>query len=761
VAVAYDANSTANGTTSISWTHTPVGTPAGVYVFVSHCGTTATNGTNSNDVTGVTYGGIPMTLVQSRTGDGTNLVGMVACYFLGLAVPSGAQTIVVTGGSTSKYCFAKTVTAATRNTKIQNSSTIATTSYTKNTTVNAGTISKSGVSCLQDTVVLNSQTAVGRSSPLTSPAYSVDGTHERDWGVTLTGVYRLTAVNTTDTQTGFIGTTDTGTGYYILIGICVAETSVLAHRQTDSVNAGDSLAPAGIPLLISIGGTTYEGTQNGTAGATFTITGVTAGAGTIVLVEVAGTSDNVAANVSPVSVSGGGLTWSSAVAESSVLDGNRGTWTGFFWAYTASGISGQTLTVTHSDRGAGNQWLWGCALVISNADTSTPVGATATNSNASSQPATVTIDFSGTGRTSSLLLMTAVNWQLASTNGSVDANSTLVESDGTGTNDGWVQRRTALVGAGSYTLSRTLSAADRWGASGVEIKALTAGAYSHTQQDTARASDNVAQMVNPVFGAIPTDTARANDQLGIAVVKNVLQADNAAASDTIDLTLAAVSGAFSHTQQDNAQASDSEAAQKYLPSMVLDGERAQASDSESAQKHIPSLTLSVEIAQASDSEAAQKHIPSLGLSGESAQASDGTAAQKFIPALNQADNALASDIVAAGLLANVAQADTAQATDTWAFAIGIASSLTDAVIAGDAEALALVKVVAQSDSAVALDSWGVAVASTAGAYSAVQTDNAVASDAFAAAGGTSLLEFGPINVWNGSAWVHWTGGSWT
>lgn len=83
--VALDAvtsNTQLFGGSPFSFTHTPVGTPTAVGVFVSVAD-------NSGTVTGVTYGGIPMTLAVS-TADGA------AVYIFGLASPpSGPQTVSV------------------------------------------------------------------------------------------------------------------------------------------------------------------------------------------------------------------------------------------------------------------------------------------------------------------------------------------------------------------------------------------------------------------------------------------------------------------------------------------------------------------------------------------------------------------------------------------------------------------------------------------------------------------------------------------
>ena len=93
MAVAFDAagpGATGSSVSSISFTHTPVGTPTAVGVWV--CGYF-----NAADCSGVTYGGIAM--VGGTTYTDTNFSDACAKSF-GLAnPPSGAQTVVVSGTS--------------------------------------------------------------------------------------------------------------------------------------------------------------------------------------------------------------------------------------------------------------------------------------------------------------------------------------------------------------------------------------------------------------------------------------------------------------------------------------------------------------------------------------------------------------------------------------------------------------------------------------------------------------------------------------
>jgi hypothetical protein len=106
VAVAFDAFGEASeSTTDISYTHTPVGTPKGVVVYI------AQRGVNTDDVATVTYGGVGMSRLHKADDSAVELFTMYV-YFLGSGIPTGAQTVSVdsTSGSAKKV-YSITVTA--------------------------------------------------------------------------------------------------------------------------------------------------------------------------------------------------------------------------------------------------------------------------------------------------------------------------------------------------------------------------------------------------------------------------------------------------------------------------------------------------------------------------------------------------------------------------------------------------------------------------------------------------------------------------
>ena len=119
MAVAFDASSESHtGTTastseaSFSWTHTPVGTPAGVYVFTfSALATTATDA-----ATGVTYNGVALENCKPLSAVDTASEPCNLRVWRHTGVPStGAQTVAVTrlNDTTRVYAVCVTVTAGT------------------------------------------------------------------------------------------------------------------------------------------------------------------------------------------------------------------------------------------------------------------------------------------------------------------------------------------------------------------------------------------------------------------------------------------------------------------------------------------------------------------------------------------------------------------------------------------------------------------------------------------------------------------------
>ncbi len=105
-----DSGTTGNtSSSSFSWTHTPVGTLAGIVCF------SFTN-FSVDIVSAMDYGGVAMTAVSGGYAvDTATEPGDTKAWFLGSSIPTGAQTITVTrtNNATSVYAACHAVTAST------------------------------------------------------------------------------------------------------------------------------------------------------------------------------------------------------------------------------------------------------------------------------------------------------------------------------------------------------------------------------------------------------------------------------------------------------------------------------------------------------------------------------------------------------------------------------------------------------------------------------------------------------------------------
>lgn len=195
------------------------------------------------------------------------------------------------------------------------------------------------------------------------------------------------------------------------------------------------------------------------------ITGISAAAGSIVVVFFGYQDNGTQASFTCTDNSGQTTTWSASQRQV----GDLHKYSMFFWAYTAAGFSGATVTVSWPSSHAIDNGI--AVVAITGANTAAPIGGGGTYTNSSSSTASIT--FTSTG-TSSLVLMGVVDWT-ANTVGAVDGSSTSLAAWGTsGQGTFGLQRITSLVNAGSKTLSRTLGGTDEACASAIEIIAAAA-----------------------------------------------------------------------------------------------------------------------------------------------------------------------------------------------------------------------------------------------------------------------------------------------
>jgi hypothetical protein len=195
MAIAFDAFSASGAAPGVdpSWTHTPVGTPRGAVVYVIS--------PISDPVVGVTYGGTAMTNVANVD----NTVGgewggyRITGFFLGVSVPTGAQTVAVDAGALDVFAYAYTVTAAANTEFITSAS-------TESLSVSdvAATLSLTGRTCFCSEMFASGEDDPASTAPLTSWT----SRNEADFGTFLAGSYSFDTIGSTDVTSGLTQSSD-------------------------------------------------------------------------------------------------------------------------------------------------------------------------------------------------------------------------------------------------------------------------------------------------------------------------------------------------------------------------------------------------------------------------------------------------------------------------------------------------------------------------------------------------------------------------
>lgn len=213
MAVAFDAffNQIDPDTVALSWTHTPVGTPAAVIVFVSQ----AVGATD--EVTGVTYGALSLTEMSgSPVLHTTGEPGAVYAYFAGSSIPTGAQTVTVSvnGTASSKSGCSITLTASSDCEIVDVDATVNSDSQADPSV----TLSLAGRTCFCALGFYSGANAVGGSTPFTD---WTDGFTE-DFGSFTGGFYTYNTIGTTDVTAGWTQVADDAA----MIAVAVSEVQV-------------------------------------------------------------------------------------------------------------------------------------------------------------------------------------------------------------------------------------------------------------------------------------------------------------------------------------------------------------------------------------------------------------------------------------------------------------------------------------------------------------------------------------------------------
>lgn len=218
--IAFDSSSTpASGTGNISFNHTPVGTARGIIVsIVQNVGST-------DEVTGVTYGGVALTRVGANFHT-TGETGAVYTYLLGASIPTGLQncTVSVNGTGSTKRCTLWALIAAADLEVVDFDTTI-----NSDSQVNPSvTLSLGGRSSWCNIAFHSGQGAVTGITPLTSWT----ATLEQDFGAQVGGYYRYNTIGTADVTAGWTQTAEDATA----VAIAVAEVVAAGGQAPRSVH---------------------------------------------------------------------------------------------------------------------------------------------------------------------------------------------------------------------------------------------------------------------------------------------------------------------------------------------------------------------------------------------------------------------------------------------------------------------------------------------------------------------------------------------
>ena len=226
MAIAFDAFSNYTGTsnTSFSWTHTPVGTPKAVIVWVVQ------NAATTVEANAPTYGGVTMTLVGSSV-NSTGERGRVDCYFLGTKIRTGSQTVEVTvitpPGTYYRGASCVTLTAS----KITQVKTYGTSINSIAIANPTETLDLGGISCFCAIGFHSGQGAVSGITPTTGWT----SRYEYDFSSQTYGIYTYDTINSANVACGWTQTSDDA----IAVSIAVMEYQGSTTQLETSCGSGD------------------------------------------------------------------------------------------------------------------------------------------------------------------------------------------------------------------------------------------------------------------------------------------------------------------------------------------------------------------------------------------------------------------------------------------------------------------------------------------------------------------------------------------
>ena len=211
--IAYDAIASKAATSgSTTWTHTPVGTPRGITVFIHQIAD------QTDVVTSVTYGGVAMTRLVRIGNAGIAFASSEYAYFLGSGIPTGAQTVSVTHSS-AKNCSYESIsyTASLDTTAVDYETLSADGAAPRGTNLSLG-----GLTCHVSLGYSTEHYALTQYAPLAG--WTVR--RETDHGDNCTGCETYDTVGTADVTWGHDVSGET-TRFFASIAVAVSELSFI------------------------------------------------------------------------------------------------------------------------------------------------------------------------------------------------------------------------------------------------------------------------------------------------------------------------------------------------------------------------------------------------------------------------------------------------------------------------------------------------------------------------------------------------------
>lgn len=233
-----------------SWTHTPVGTPRGILVFIAQGFEAATD-----VITGVTYGGVAMTRVAVTTTAPTDPVRSYA-YFLGSSIPTGAQTVAVTASSGtykwSGHCVSMTAAA---DTEVQVSA-----AHMETLSANpfdwSGTLALSGATCFVAEIVSACENVPTNIAPLAGWSKL----SSCDYGSESSALLTYDTVGSADLTYGVNGGAS-GDHSFIAVGVKEAASSGVSGSLSATESGSDTASIGGDVVVSGTASSTETGSD--------------------------------------------------------------------------------------------------------------------------------------------------------------------------------------------------------------------------------------------------------------------------------------------------------------------------------------------------------------------------------------------------------------------------------------------------------------------------------------------------------------------